>query len=94
LDILKERICVLKQDHDRASVALERAKEGARQHIEITPALIEEFGYMMREKIGSGDNAFRKTYISAIIDRVEADPCVAVDCAHFPSCVCLAGSRP
>lgn len=30
-------------------------------------------GSMMREKLSNGDNAFRKTYISAIVDRVEVD---------------------
>lgn len=72
-DILKERIEALKLDRDRASTALERAKEGARQHIDIGPALIEQFGCMMREKLSNGDNAFRKAYISAIVDRVEVD---------------------
>jgi hypothetical protein len=60
----------LKQDRDRA---LKRAKEGARQPIEITAALIEKLGCMMREKLTGGDIAFRKTYISAIVDRVEVD---------------------
>ncbi|MGE0850611.1 MAG: hypothetical protein AB7O44_13450 [Hyphomicrobiaceae bacterium] len=27
----------------------------------------------MREKLASADNAFRKTYISAIVDRIEVD---------------------
>lgn len=71
--ILKERIEALKLDRDRASAALERAKEGARQRIEISPALIEQFGCAMRAKLASGDNAFRKTYISAIVDRIEVD---------------------
>jgi site-specific DNA recombinase len=71
--ILKERIEALKLNRDRASAALERAREGARQRIEISPALIEQFGCTMREKLASGDNAFRKTYISAIVDRVEVD---------------------
>ncbi len=71
--ILKERIEALKLNRDRASAALERTKEGARQRIEISPALIEQFGCTMREKLSSGDNAFRKTYISAIVDRVEVD---------------------
>ena len=65
-DILKERIEALKLDRDRASMAFERAKDGARQHIEIGPALIEQFGCMMREKLSNGDNASRKTYISSI----------------------------
>lgn len=72
-DILKQRIETLKQDRDQASDSLERAKEGARQRSEISPALIEQFGCTMREKLASGDNAFRKTYISAIVDRVEVD---------------------
>lgn len=63
--ILKERIEALKLDRERTSAALDRAKEGARQRIEISPALIEQFGCTMREKLSSGDNAFRKTNISA-----------------------------
>jgi site-specific DNA recombinase len=70
---LSARSFSVKLDRDRASAALERAKEGARQRIEISPALIEQFGCTMRERLASGDNAFRKTYISAIVDRVEVD---------------------
>lgn len=72
-DILRERIGTLRLDRDRASAALERAKEGARHCIDVSPALIEQFGSTMREKLARGDNAFRKTYISAIVDRIEVD---------------------
>lgn len=72
-DILKERIEALRLDRDRASVALERAMEGAQHRIDVSPALIEQFGSTMRERLASSDNAFRKSYIAAIVDRIEVD---------------------
>ena len=75
-DVLKRRIEELKLDLDRASAALERVKDGAAQRIDITPALLDEFGRTMREKLGSGDDAFRRAYIAALVDRIEVDDAV------------------
>jgi site-specific DNA recombinase len=50
-DVLKDRLNTLKADRDRASPALERAKEHSISRIEIDPGLIER--RMMRENCES-----------------------------------------
>ncbi len=72
-DILKDRLIALKADRDRAHAALERARAGTRPAVDISPALIERFGQIMRHKLTSGEIPFRKAYIGAIIDRIEVD---------------------
>ena len=42
---------------------------GARPVVDISPALIERFGQIMRERLTSGEIPFRKAYIGAIVDR-------------------------
>ena len=72
-DILKDRLIALKADRDRAHAALERARAGTRPAVAISPALIERFGQIMRERLTSGEIPFRKAYIGAIVDRIEVD---------------------
>jgi site-specific DNA recombinase len=59
-NILKDRIIALKGDRDRARSALDRAKEGARSAMPISPAVVERFGQTMREKMTTGEVPFRK----------------------------------
>ena len=72
-EILKDRLVALKADRDRAHAALERARAGTRPAVDISPALIERIGQIMRDKLTSGEIPFRKAYIGAIIDRIEVD---------------------
>lgn len=37
----------------------------------INPEMVENFGRLMRENITTGDIPFRKTYIRAVVDRIE-----------------------
>ena len=46
---------------------------GARPVVDISPALTERFGQIMRERLTSGEIPFRKAFIGAIVDRIEVD---------------------
>ena len=70
-DILRDRIAGLKIDRERIQTSLDRARTHAVPASDIPPAVVEEFGRMMRENITSGDIPFRKAYIQAVVDKVE-----------------------
>ncbi len=70
---LKDRIAALRAARDGATAALERAMSGARQTARLSPALIEQFGHLMRENLTTGDVRFRKAYLGSIVDRIEVD---------------------
>ncbi|WP_082520561.1 zinc ribbon domain-containing protein [Rhizobium sp. Root482] len=70
-DILRDRIAGLKIDRERIQTSLDRARTHAVPASDIPPAVVEEFGRMMRENITSGDIPFRKAYIQAVVDQVE-----------------------
>src|ERR1700730_814300 len=72
-EVLKERLNTVKGDRDRATAALERAKEQAAPHIQIDPALIERFGRTMRANFTAGSVPFRKAYLRSLIDVIEVD---------------------
>jgi site-specific DNA recombinase len=72
-EVLKERLNTVKGDRDRATAALERAKEQAAPHIQIDPALIERFGRTMRENFTAGSVPFRKAYLRSLVDVIEVD---------------------
>ena len=70
-EVLKDRLSILRADRDRANAALEGAKEQASPAIQIDPALIEQFGRIMRENFTTGSVPFRKAYLQALIDKIE-----------------------
>ena len=72
-DALKERIAALKAGQQAAQAALARLKSDGRATIRLGPSIIAEFGVRMREQITSGEIAFRKAYLGAIVDRIEVD---------------------
>ena len=72
-DVLKARLTALKAGRDRATAALERAKEHSASQIQIDPALIERFGRLMRENFSTGSVPFRKAYLHSLIDSIEVD---------------------
>lgn len=72
-DILKDRIASLKGDRERAQAALDRIQAQTAPPTEIPLAAIEEFGRTMRENIANGEIPFRKSYLRAVIDRIEVD---------------------
>jgi site-specific DNA recombinase len=71
-DILRDRILAVKADRDRAQAAFNRARTGAKPTV-VSPAILERFGCLMREKLTTGDVPFRKAYLGSIVDRVEVD---------------------
>lgn len=71
-DILHVRITALKAERDIARATLQRAA-GVIRPPTIDPAKITAFGKLMRERLTTGEIPFRKAYLSAIIDRIEAD---------------------
>lgn len=72
-DTLKEPIAALKATRQAAQDALARLKSDGRATILLGPSIIAEFGVRMREQITSGEIAFRKAYLGAIVDRIEVD---------------------
>ncbi len=70
---LKERVATLRAGRDAAAAALARLKAGPRDAIRLSPDLVERFGSAMRENLTTGDVAFRKAYLGALIDQVEVD---------------------
>ena len=72
-DVLKDRLSTLKVDRDRATAALEGAKEHAVSPIQIDPALIERFGRTIRDNFTAGSVPFRKAYLQSLIDVIEVD---------------------
>jgi hypothetical protein len=50
-DAAKDRLNALKADRDHAKAALERATSHSSQNIQITPALLEQFGRNKRENL-------------------------------------------
>lgn len=72
-DVLKDRLNTLKADRERASAALERAKQHAAPAVYLDPALIDRFGKMMRESFSGGSVPFRKAYLQSLVDVIEVD---------------------
>ncbi|MCD2175980.1 hypothetical protein LQK84_23760 [Rhizobium sp. C4] len=72
-DILRDRIGSLKVDRERIQASLDRARTHAVPASHIPPAVIEEFGRMMRANITSGDVKFRKADIQSVVDQVEVE---------------------
>lgn len=72
-DILHDRITSLKLDRDRLKASLERIRTHAVPAANIPPAVIEEFGRMMRENIATGEIPFRKAYLKSVVDQVIVD---------------------
>lgn len=72
-EILGTRIDQLRASRNRAVAALEHAKTEAAPHIAIEPAMVDEFGTLMRNNLRSGSIPFRKAHLRSIVDRVEID---------------------
>src|SRR5262245_56845242 len=51
----------------------DRARKGLRPTVDISPVVVDRFGRMMRGKLTTGEEPFRKAYLGSIVDRVEVD---------------------
>ena len=72
-DVLRDRIEVLRVDHQRAKAALERAQGQLGTDSEIDPARITAFSSLMTEVLDSADNPARKAWLRSLISKVEVD---------------------
>jgi site-specific DNA recombinase len=72
-ETFKARVSTVKTDRDLAQIALERAVAELNPRARITGENIAAFVAVMREKVLTGDTAFRRAYIRSVIDQVEVD---------------------
>jgi site-specific DNA recombinase len=70
---LKDRVSAVRTERDIAKAAFDRAIAEMRPEAKITEEKIASFVETMRTNVLSGDTAFRRAYLRAVIDRVEVD---------------------
>ena len=70
---LKDRIAAVKTERDIAQASFDRAAHEMHPEARITADKIAAFVATMRENVLSGDTAFRRAYLRAVIDKVEVD---------------------
>jgi site-specific DNA recombinase len=70
---LKQRIQALKQERQVAQAALDRMVDQTRASAAITPARLEAFSQLMREKLDAADAKARKAYLQSVVSQVEVD---------------------
>ena len=68
---LKQRIQALKQEREVAQSALDRMAAQAHTSAAITPARLEAFSKLMREKLDTADVRARQAYLRSVIAQVE-----------------------
>ena len=68
---LKQRIATLKQERDVTQAALDRMANQARSTAAITPARLEAFSRLMRQKLDTADMQARKAYLRSVITQIE-----------------------
>ena len=74
LDVhLKERIKTLKAERDIAQTCLDRIAVQLNTHATITPARLEAFARLMRDKLETGDIQARRAYLRSVISQIEID---------------------
>ncbi|WP_331295745.1 hypothetical protein [Methylobacterium hispanicum] len=71
---LKQRLDTLRTDRDQARAALERLREQILEPVAMAPDRDATYASEMRARLREGEVPFRKTYIRAVIDRVEVQP--------------------
>ena len=70
---LKQRIQALKQERQVAQAALDRMVDQTRTSAAITPARLDAFSQLMREKLDVADTKARKAYLQSVVSQVEVD---------------------
>ena len=70
---LKDRVASIKTERDIAKAAFDRAVGEMTPEARITDDKIAAFVATMRQNVLSGDTAFRRAYLRAVIDKVEVD---------------------
>jgi site-specific DNA recombinase len=72
-DDLKARVQTLKDEREIARAALDRIADQGANSTDITAERIASFAALMRDKLDAGDIQTRKSYLRAIISRIEVD---------------------
>ena len=70
---LKERIQTLKTERDIAQASLDRIAVQLNRRATITPARLEAFARIMRDKMETGEIQARRAYLRAVISQIEVD---------------------
>ncbi|MBV8408189.1 MAG: recombinase zinc beta ribbon domain-containing protein, partial [Alphaproteobacteria bacterium] len=70
-DDLGERIQTLKHERQVAEDALSRLAAQVQAKAMLTPALLDRFSQLVREKLETGDIQARKAYLQTVLDQVE-----------------------
>jgi site-specific DNA recombinase len=70
---LKERIQTLKMERDIAQASLDRIAVQLNRRATITPARLEAFARVMRDKMETGEIQARRAYLRAVISQIEVD---------------------
>jgi hypothetical protein len=68
---LKDRIRTLKTEGEIAQASLDRIRIQNSSRVAITPAQLEAFSRLMRERLASGDTRARKAYLRSVISYIE-----------------------
>jgi hypothetical protein len=71
--MLKDRVAAVRTERDIARAALDRAVAEMRLEARITEERVAAFVAVMRENILAGDTSSRRSYLRAVIDKVEVD---------------------
>lgn len=72
-DELNERITRLKSERSIAEESLDRIKANLATKAAITPAKIDQFTKLMRERLRDGDVHARKAWLGTLIQKIEVD---------------------
>ncbi|MBA4174759.1 MAG: recombinase family protein, partial [Hyphomicrobium sp.] len=70
---LKDRVAAIKTERDIAQTAFDRAVAEMRPDARVTEEKIAAFVAVMRQNVLTGDTSFRRSYLRAVIDKVEVD---------------------
>jgi site-specific DNA recombinase len=74
LDVyLKDRIQTLKTERDIAQASLDRIAVQLDTRAIVTPARLEAFARLMRDKLETGDVQARRAYLRSVISQIEID---------------------
>ncbi len=68
---LKDRVSAIKTERDIAQTAFDRAVAEMRPDARVTEDKIAAFVEVMRQNVLTGDMSFRRSYLRAVIDKVE-----------------------
>jgi hypothetical protein len=72
-DELTQRLARLKAERSVAQESLDRIKTNLSAKAAITPAKIDQFTNLMRERLRNGDVSARKAWLGSLIHKIEVD---------------------